>query len=68
MIDQSNKYKDLIQIPEDESIPFDMHYICVSEKKTSNLEEKFVYMKKYRALGSITDFYKKNSNIIDIDS
>ncbi len=67
MIDQSEKYKDLIQIPEHESIPFDIHYICVSEKKNSNLEKKFVYMKKYKSLGSITDFYKRTSNIINID-
>lgn len=67
MKDISNKHKDLINIPEHETIPFDIHYICISEKKGSDLSKKFVYIKKYRSLGVITDFYKKNSNIIDID-
>ncbi len=65
MIDQSKKYKDLIDIPESESVPFDIHYICITEKKSSNQDVKFAYMKKYKSLGVISDFYKKNSNIID---
>ncbi|TSE09737.1 hypothetical protein [Aquimarina algiphila] len=67
MKDESKKHKDFFNIPEHTSIPFDLHYICVSEKENTDDIKKFHYMKKYKSKGVILDFYKKNSNILEID-
>ncbi|WP_062059235.1 hypothetical protein [Aquimarina longa] len=66
MIDDSEKYKDLISIPEHPSISYDLHKISISHQSKKNNSKRFIYMKKYRGEGSILDFYKPNSNILSI--
>lgn len=66
MIDETKKYKSLINIPENKSISYDLHHIFISyQGKKSNLE-RFIYTKKYAGKGVILDFYKPNSNILFI--
>lgn len=55
-----------IQLPEHQSIHFDLHYITPHTRKKKTRSEKFHYMKKYMGEGAILDFYKKNSNILDL--
>lgn len=68
MIDEAEKYKDLLSIPVHPVIPFDLHKISISyQGKKSTKDQRFVYMKKYKGEGAILDFYKPNSNILLID-
>lgn len=60
------KHEDLLSFPEHVSIPFDIHYLSIKEKDKRDTPEKFQYMKKYKSEGAIMDFYKKNSNILDL--
>ncbi|MGY3791544.1 hypothetical protein [Aquimarina sp. 433] len=64
MIDEFEKYKHLISIPEHQDISFDLHKISISHQGKRGNMERFVYMKKYKGQDAILDFYKPNSNII----
>lgn len=67
MIDEFEKYKHHIDVPEHKSVPFDLHRMSICEyKRKETKSEKFTYMKKYGGDGMIMDFYKNNSNILFI--
>ncbi|GAA0728015.1 hypothetical protein GCM10009430_36730 [Aquimarina litoralis] len=63
---KKTKYKEHLSFPEHPAIPFDVHFLSIKEKDKRNTPEKFQYMKKYKSEGAIMDFYKKNSNILDL--
>ena len=67
MIDEFEKYSDLISIPEHPDISFDLHKISISYQGKRGNMERFVYMKRYKGKGMILDFYKPNSNILLFD-
>ncbi len=64
MIDEYEKYKHLVQIPEHTTIPYHLHQTSISyQGKKSNIE-RFISMKKYKGQGVILDYHKPNSNIL----
>lgn len=67
MKDDTEKYKNLLKIPEHSNISFDLHHISISYQGKKVTSDKLVYMQKYRGKGVILDFYKPNSNIIILE-
>ncbi|WP_046755582.1 hypothetical protein [Kordia jejudonensis] len=66
MKDETEKYKDLLKIPEHNNVSFDLHHISISYQGKKVTSDKVKYMQKYRGKGFILDFYKPNSNILFI--
>ncbi|WP_282087637.1 hypothetical protein [Aquimarina algiphila] len=58
---KNNKPK--VNIPGNEAIPFDLHYITSAQKKEMPREDFKIEMDRYCGKGMIMDFYKNNSNI-----